>query len=92
MTTEELYQLIENVEKRAMREKKEIYAKWVIDNAKYKIGDIISDSYDTIRVEKISYSIFRGVIDIVYYGPLLTKRGTPRKDGERAYIIEQRIK
>ena len=90
MTREELDERIREIGQEANRQKDLAYKQYVADNAKYKVGDIISDSSDTIRIESIRYSIYRD-ISIFYWGVLLTKKGVPRKDGEKRAIYERMI-
>lgn len=92
MTRLELEQRINHIETVAELQKKAVYREFVETNAKYKVGDMVSDGIDTIRVEKIHYSTFRRDISIFYYGPLLTKTGTPRKDGTKRAVFETAIK
>lgn len=90
MTKQELNARIKAIELEADRQKHLVYKQYVSENAKYKIGDIVSDSSDTIRVEQVSFSLFRE-ISIFYWGPVLTKKGEPRKNGERRAVYEERI-
>lgn len=92
MTHKEMEQKVAHIERVAGLQKKAVYREFVESNAKYKIGDIVGDNSDTIRVEAISYSSFHGDISIYYYGPLLTKKGEPRKDGTKRAVFESAIK
>lgn len=92
MTNEEMKQKIAHIERVASLQKKAVYREFVLSNAKYKIGDIVGDATDIIRVESISYSEYHGDIAIYYYGPLLTKKGEPRKDGAKRAVFESNIK
>ena len=92
MTHEEMKQKVAHIEREAELQKKAVYREFVKSNAKYKIGDIVCDNSDTIRVETISYSVFYGDISICYCGPLLTKKGEPRKDGTKLAVFESAIK
>ena len=90
MTREELEKKIWAIREEADRQKDLAYKQYVADNAKYKVGDIVSDLVDTIRIESIHYSVYRD-ISIFYRGVLLTKKGVPRKDGEKRVIYEEMI-
>lgn len=90
MTREELEKKILAIRAEAERQKDLAYKQYVADNAKYKVGDIVSDLVDTIRIESIHYSVYRD-ISIFYWGVLLTKKGVPRKDGEKRAIYERMI-
>lgn len=91
MTIEELKQEIERIDRLAAVQKKQAYFKYVKDNARYKIGDIVSDSGHTIRVERISFGLYDSIPSIYYVGPILTKKGEPRKDGETYCVFESKI-
>ena len=90
MTKQELNAKIKAIVSEADRQKHLAYKQYVAENAKYKIGDVVRDATDTIRVEQVSFSVYRD-ISIFYWGVLLTKKGVPRKDGERRAIYEERI-
>lgn len=92
MTVEEMKQKIAHIERVASLQRKAVYREFVLSNVKYKIGDIVGDATDIIRVESISYSEHRGEISIFYYGPLFTKKGEPRKDGAKRAVFESNIK
>lgn len=92
MTNEEMKQKIAHIERVASLQKEAVYREFVLSNAKYKIGDIVGDAYDIIRVESISYSIYSGDVVIRYFGPLLTKKGEPQKDGAKRTVFESNIK
>ena len=92
MTKEELKEKIAAIDRLAVTQKKAAYYEYVKTNAKHKIGDIVGDATDIIRVESISFSEYHGDISIYYYGPLLTKKGEPRKDGAKRAVFESNIK
>lgn len=92
MTKQELNEKIKAIEIEADHQKHLAYKQYAAENAKYKIGDIVSDGMDTIRVEAINFSSYLGDFSIYYYGPLLTKQGVPRKDGEKRAVFESEIK
>lgn len=68
MTHEEMKQKIAHIERVASLQKKAVYREICLINAKYKIGDIVGDATDIIRVESILYSEYHGDISIYYYG------------------------
>lgn len=92
MTLAELNKKIEDIEQEAAMRKRTVYNSYVREHAKYKVGDIVSDATDTIKIERISYSVEWRKFVIYYYGSLLTKKGTPRKDGAKRAIFEEHIK
>ena len=92
MTQEELKERLAAIDRQSALQKKAAYFEYVKDNAKYKIGDVVSDETDTIRIERIDFNIFAtGVVSIYYWGVMLTKKGEPRKDGQKRAIYEERI-
>jgi len=92
MTKEALKEKIAAIDRLAEVQKRAACFEYVRTNAKYKIGDIVGDSADTIRVESIKFTGSRGDISIYYYGPALTKKGEPRKDGAKRAVYECNIK
>lgn len=90
MTKQELNAKIKAIELEADRQKNLAYKQYVAENAKYKVGDVVRDATDAIRVEQVRFSVYRN-LSIYYWGVLLTKKGVPRKDGERRAIYEERI-
>ncbi len=64
-------------------------------NNPYKIGDIIEDHYQRIRIEKMGYhtGVFSGdPLFMKYEGPLLKKDGTPHKTGKTGVVYQSNIK
>lgn len=92
MTKELLYKEIANINEVAERRKKALYVEYVQTNAKYKIGDIICDGVDSIKITRVGYALEYGNIEIFYFGIFLTKQLKPRKDGSTRYIYEKNIK
>jgi len=92
MTKEELKEKIAAIDRLAKTQKNAAFYEYVRTNAKHKIGDIVGDATDIIRVESISFTEYHGDISIYYYGPLLTKKGEPRKDGAKRSVFEANIK
>ena len=91
MTKQELDARIGAINREAEEKKRLAYKQYVAENAKYKVGDIVRDATDTIRIEQVRFTIVYWNISIYYWGVLLTKKGVPRKDGERRAIYEERI-
>lgn len=93
MTQEELKEKIAAIDRQSALQKKAAYFEYVKENAKYKIGDVVSDNSDTIRVERIAFNIKGpGEVSIYYWGPALTKKGEPYKDGRKRAVFEWAIK
>lgn len=68
MTKELLCKEIANIDEIAQRRKNALYTEYVRTNAKYKIGDIICDGWDSIKITKIGFSLLHGDVEIMYYG------------------------
>lgn len=92
MTKEFLYKQIAYIDKIAQTKKDALYKEYVKTNAQYRIGDIIFDGVDSIKITRIGYVMEQGNIEIFYFGILLTKQLKPRKDGSTRYIYEKNIK
>lgn len=92
MTKEELNTKIKAIELQANRQKHFAYKQYATENAKYKVGDVVSDSQDTILVESINFDVFNGNVSIFYWGPRLTKKGQPYKGGGKRAVFESAIK
>ena len=92
MTKQELSARIDAITREAEEKKHLAYKEFAKTNAKYKVGDIVSDAQDTIRVESIHFQVFNGNISIYYWGPRLTKKGQPYKGGGKRAVFESAIK
>lgn len=71
---------------------------YAVSNNPYKTGDIVTDKHGTsILIEKADVRISsntndgHGVPTCVYYGPVLKKDGTPRKDGKYEEIWQTNV-
>lgn len=76
-------------EKRCVRQ--QILDRWAKDNAKYKVGDVITANDTIIEVTRISgtYSDYLSEkLYVTYIGNALTKKLTPRKDGHVTQIYD----
>lgn len=86
--------LINRIREAAYKESQMALNAWAGANAKFKIGDIItdkaSDSGTIIRVDKITgdYSKFSKSAYVVYSGRALTKQFKERKDGWTTNIYD----
>lgn len=92
MTKQELYARIDAITREAEEKKHLAYKQYATENAKYKVGDVVSDRQDTIRVESINFNVFNGNVSIFYWGPRLTKKGQPYKGGGKRAVFESAIK
>ena len=96
MTVAEVNKKITELDKAAEAEKDEIARQYVARNAKFKIGDKITDKYcnaGPIMVETTGYHLSHYPsfnVDIFYVGQLLKKDGEPRKNVQKGCIFEFR--
>jgi hypothetical protein len=61
------------------QQKKELIKRYCIANNPYKVGDVFTDRIGSIKIEEMAYSLSRRCM--VYFGPELNKKGTPKKSG-----------
>ena len=93
MTQKELENKISEIKRDCKEREMATYRQYVKENAKYKIGDIVTDGRDTIRIATISFHLIGTCSpSIFYYGPKLTKSGEPFKDGSLSAVFESQIK
>lgn len=93
MTNEEFLAGVEAIKRRADIEIKKLRYQYVAENALYRIGEIIYDADDRIRVEHIRFSLVGtgSTCPVIYYeGPKVKKNGEPFKSGAWATVFEQR--
>jgi len=69
----QLAQLLANYE----QQKKELIKRYCIANNPYKVGDVFTDAYGSIKIEKIRFSTISECC--VYFGHEVKKDGTPKK-------------
>lgn len=81
MTYEEYEQKVEELESEFNEKKNELSREFAMANNPYKVGDILQDHYQIIRVEKIKWKwAFLSIIsECVYYGTQLTAKLEPKK-------------
>ena len=61
------------------QQKKELIKSYCIANNPYKVGDVFTDHFGSIKIEEVTYSAHSRCC--VYFGPELRKNGTPKKNG-----------
>ena len=64
---------------------------YVLDNAKFKVGDFIGNVTGIIKVDRIGYDMVMGEPQIIYYGKRYKKRNFKlirTKDKEESYLRE----
>lgn len=65
----------------------ELRKQYAIEHNPVKVGDVVTDHYHTIRVERMEIYVYPVPI-IRYYGTELTKQGVPKK---RQPVIENPV-
>jgi len=88
MTEQEYLDEIKIIERKAKNDKYEAAVRYVFSNQSNKIGDVVSCSSFTIKVDSLEagFSFGANIPECKYYGECLTKKGQPRKDGQRGTI------
>ena len=91
MNKEEYLKAKKALEEECEINKKHLARKFAYSNNPVKIGDIITDHYKTIRVEKLVYGRNFGYTFpcMFYYGTRLTKKGEPAKRNNDANRVAQ---
>ena len=87
----QLRQEFEEYEASWEKRKRELVNRYVRENARFNVGDIIRANETTIRVGKIyaSESMYLpGIVYIVYRGVILTKKLEPKKSGDLYTIYD----
>lgn len=72
--------------------KNKLIKEYALSNNPYKIGDIITDHYQRIKIEKIRAISYFSEIGCRYYGVNLKEDGTPVKSGSKTWIYQSNIK
>ena len=65
--------------------------KYALDNNPIRIGDLITDGFSTIKVEKIFVYQHSNPPCCVYRGPQLNKNKTVKKNGKTADIYQTNL-
>lgn len=89
MIYEEYKQKLEELEIEYKNKKNALGREFAMSNNPYKVGDILQDHYQIIRVDSISYSIIHGIPECVYYGTQLKKDLKPKKIQENSPCMFQ---
>ena len=82
---------LKDLQEKHKKEIRDLQVEFALASALYKKGDIIKDSYSTIKVEKIKVSVTFGNPEPVYYGLKLKKDLTPMKKMEYGAIYGNRL-
>ena len=95
MTPEKFKEEIERIDKWAARQKSKIKIRFAMETHTYKKGDVLTDHYHTIRVEKvISYyqAHYAELPACVFEGVPLNKDGSVSKRGDSRMYQENIVK
>lgn len=80
MTLEEYKARLADLEKEHKAKRNELARNYAMSNNPYKIGDILQDHYQIIKVERIGYGYnLYGLPECWYRGTQLTKKFEPKK-------------
>ena len=89
MTPHELNETLAQIEKEHEEKRKNVIREYALSNNPYKIGDVIEDHAEKIKITKILVSIFHR--KCVYEGIRLKKDGTPFKNNKQIRIFQDDI-
>lgn len=74
----------------------ELRDQYVAENAKFRVGDLVQSRFGhRVLVDKVHANVCyspRVLPEICYSGPVMTRKGTPRKDGGRMTLSEEYLK
>jgi hypothetical protein len=88
MQKEDYDKELEAIEAKCEADKKALYIKFAMSNAKYKKGDIIkSNGRGIILIDKLSTYKSFGLPEVVYHGITLNKDLTPTKKKDNRSCI-----
>lgn len=82
MTYEEYEQKVEELESEFNEKKNELSREFAMANNPYKVGDILQDHFQIIRVEKIKWTFTYDtnfIPECLYFGTQLTAKLEPKK-------------
>jgi len=86
---------LKEINERFEKEKSELAERFAVSNNPYKVGDIITDSVGSIKIEVIKYTLGGGYYgkypQCVFRGVELKKDLTPTKKGEKRTIYQSSI-
>ena len=93
MTYAEYLEALETEKYRHYREVKRIQREYALSNNTIVKGDILTDHYKTIKVEKITVAVgLSGNPECIYSGQRLTKQLIPFKSKEVGVVHQSNIK
>ena len=94
MNKVELAEKLEELKIEHVAKRKKVLQDFAFSNNPYEKGDIISDNFCIIKIEKIQFSkkIFTEESECVYSGLRLKKDLTSFKSGEKDVIYQSNVK
>lgn len=91
MTTEEMRQKLAVITEKYDADKKAIIRQYLNDNNQFKVGDIIKDNTNTIKITHWKYRLWESSPELLYFGTELKKDGTPIKRQSGVAIFKERV-
>jgi len=92
MIHEQYLQMLKDLENDFNKERRKLAVRYAQANNPYKIGDIISDHSDTIKIENIGFDWgYNNNPSCVYTGVILKKDLTPNKLNKKTSIYQINI-
>lgn len=79
MTLEEYKARLADLEREHKAKRNELARNYAMSNNPYKIGDILQDHYQIIKVDTIKWTMGYNAPECVYLGVQLTKNLVPKK-------------
>lgn len=79
MTRDEYNLKMKDLENEFRNKRTALTREFVLSNNPYKVGDILQDRKNIIRVERISCDYFGRAPECIYYGTQLNEDLTPKK-------------
>jgi len=94
MDRETYFKKLKNLEKEFHQRKVELASECAYSNNTYNIGDMITDHIGSIRIERISLGLAfsDGFPMLVYEGVEYTKKGVPKKRGDKRRVYASNVK
>ena len=93
MTLEEFQQKTEIINKDRDKKWLDLCKDYAFTNNPYKVGDILEDHYQIIKIESIKLSITRESACCIYIGPQLRmKTLEPYKNGAKSTMYQLNVK
>jgi hypothetical protein len=92
MNINEYKEMKKQIEKEAEKKLLSLAKEYAFSNSTVRIGDIVEDHSDRIKVDKINFGISDRIPVCVYHGVRLTKKGEPCKRDPRTAVWQSNVK